>query len=124
MKTLALALVLLLTPACFISRRDTNGAFDPERVQALVPGQTTASQVVAMLGAPNDVVQLGRRSAYLYVHTREKQAALFLLVIGLRGIDTQSDRTWAFFDENDVLTHVGSTFAADEAEYAVPPWID
>lgn len=125
MKTLLSALLLVLvTPACFISRQDTNRSLDLEQVRTLVPGQTTAAEVVARLGAPNDVVQLGRRSAYLYAHTREKQAALFLLVIGLRGVDTQSDRTWVFFDENDVLSHVGSTFAADDAEYAIPPWID
>ena len=125
MKTALLALVLLLlVPGCFISRRDTNRGLDPERVRALVPGETTAAEVVAALGAPTDVVQLGHRSAYLYSHAREKQAALFLLVVGLRGVDTQFDRAWVFFDEHDVLTHVGSTFEADEAEYAIPPWVD
>ena len=62
----------------------------------------------------------GRRSAWRYEHTVEKQAAAFLVVLGLRGVDTQADRVWVFFDEEDNVLHVGTLFQASEAEYDVP----
>jgi outer membrane protein assembly factor BamE (lipoprotein component of BamABCDE complex) len=122
MKNLSLALcLLLLTSGCFFSRREKNLALDPEKIATLMPGVTTARQVVETLGAPTEVVQLGTRSAYRYDHSMEKQEALFLIVLGLRGVDTQSDRVWVFFDEDQMLTHVGVTLEAERANYSIPP---
>jgi len=117
----SLLLALLVLPGCFLSRSVQNRSLDPEQFEQLTPGRSTAADVVAILGAPNEVVQLGRRSAYRYDHTMQKQAALFLVVVAFRGVDSQQDRAWVFFDENDVLTHVGTTFDADTPTYSVPP---
>lgn len=116
--------MLLLASSCVISREYVNEDLDPARLDELVPGTTTARQVVEILGAPAEVVQLGRRSAYRYEHVQEKLTGLTLVfVVFFLNSDTQSDRLWVFFDETDVLTHVASTFEADEAEYAMP-WVD
>ncbi len=115
-----LLLTATLLPGCFISRSTVNEPISAEAVASLVPGETTAAETAALLGAPTDVVQLGRRMAWRYDHSAEKRAALALIVVGLLGTDSHSDRVWVFFDENDVLSHVGSTLAADQAEYALP----
>ncbi|HED67102.1 MAG TPA: hypothetical protein ENJ09_16285 [Planctomycetes bacterium] len=121
MKRLLLPLAAALSlSGCFVQRTFVNRPLEPERVQSLVPGKTTAAEVVQLLGAPNEVVQLGRRSAYRYEHDQEKTAGLFLILFLMNNRDTQSDRTWVFFDENDVLTHVGTTREADTAAYATP----
>ena len=118
------ALVLPLASGCFLSRTQVNGPIEKELVATrLVPGETTAAEVVALLGAPNEVVQLGRRSAYRYEFSRQKQAGLTVIVVTLINNDTRSDWTWVFFDENDVLTHVGSTRQADDVEWKMP-WSD
>jgi hypothetical protein len=75
---------------------------------------------VNALGAPTEVVQLGRRSAYRYDASVSKQVGLFLFVIALHGRDTQEDRAWFFFDENDLLTHRAATLAAGDAEFSLP----
>lgn len=116
---LALALVFLST-GCFVGKSTSNPAILPEAVSQLKPNASTADDVTRLLGAPNEVVQLGRRSAWRYEHTVEKQSAVFLILLGLRGVDTQSDRVWVFFDENDNVIHVGTMFQASEAEYDVP----
>lgn len=117
--SLALALTLPLA-GCFLSRSTANPPIPPEAVAQITPGESTADDVTRLLGAPNEVVQLGRRSAWRYEHTVEKQAAAFLVLLGLRGVDTQADRVWVFFDENDNVLHVGTMFQANEAEYDVP----
>ena len=37
--------------------------------------------------------------------------------------DARQDRVWLFFDENHVLSHVGSTFAGHRPQYSMP-WED
>lgn len=124
MKRVALlSLLPLLCSGCFLQRTQFQQPIDAERVAQLVPGQSTAAEVVELLGAPNEVVQLGRRSAYRYQHDQEKVAGLFLIIIAFNNRDTQVDRTWVFFDENDTLTHVGSTLEAEDTEYAMP-WVE
>ena len=113
-------LCALLASGCFVQRAHRNNQIDPSAVVQLVPGQTTARQVVELLGAPTDVVQLADRSAYRYDFVVEKQATLFLLVLILRGVESNSDRVWVFFDENEVLSHIGTTFESGEPGYHVP----
>jgi hypothetical protein len=115
--------LLLLLPACAFARQGTNEPLDVPTVRAFVPGKTTAREIVERLGAPTDVVQLGRRTAYRYDGTTTKSTVLFLLLINFANQDTRSDRVWVFFDERDVLTHCGASFGTHRTQYALP-WED
>jgi hypothetical protein len=79
--------------------------------------------VVEILGAPSRIVQLGNRSAYEYEHTQGKTTGVFLLLFATVHQDTRADRAWLFFDEDDVLTHLGTTLEADGATWGMP-WSD
>lgn len=120
-RNLCLAVLLLpLLSGCLFSRTDVNAPISRATVERLEPGKHSAADVVRMLGGPAEVVQLGRRSAYLYNHRTQKVTGLWLIIFGIAGDDVRSDRVWVFFDENNVLTHVGATFEASEAEYELP----
>lgn len=123
MKCTPLLLLSLLLPACALARQETNDPLDAQLVRSLQPGKTTAREVVERLGAPTEVVQLGRRTAYRYDASITKSAAMFLLVFNMVAQDTRSDRVWVFFDDNEVLTHYGASFATHRAQYALP-WED
>ena len=123
MRTALLVWLLTLAPACAFARSSENKPLEAGALRALQPGTTTAREVVELLGAPIDVVQLGKRSAYLYRFTSTKRAVLFLVVLNLYNQDLRSDRAWVFFDENQVLTHVGVTLEGDQPRYAMP-WQD
>jgi hypothetical protein len=112
--------VLLLLPACVYSQGNRHQLLDPELIEALEPGESTAQDVVTALGAPTEVVQLGRRSAYRYDASVSKQVGLVLIFLALHGSDTQEDRAWFFFDEDGLLTHRAATFAAGNAEFSLP----
>lgn len=123
MRRLLLSLVLVFLGAgCAMARTHVNEPLEPGDIAKLQPGMS-AEDVVDLLGAPVDVVQLGRRSAYRYDFTSTKRAGLFLLVVLFYNEDTRSDRLWAFFDESGTLTHVGTTLQGDDNEYAMP-WED
>jgi outer membrane protein assembly factor BamE (lipoprotein component of BamABCDE complex) len=112
-----------LAPACGFARSTENRPLDASALEGLRPGESSAADVVNVLGAPVDVVQLGKRSAYRYQFTASKRTVLFLVVLGIYNQDTRADRVWVFFDENQVLSHVGATFQGGDTEYAMP-WHD
>lgn len=112
----ALALAL---PSCFLSESEVDQALDAKAIATIQPG-ASAADVSRALGAPTRVVELGQGSAWLYEHVVEKQAAAFFLVLGLRGVDSQADRCWVFFNADNVVTHIGATLQADQADYDVP----
>lgn len=117
---LLLAAGFLHLSSCLISRDVVNEPLKRERFTNLVPGTTTAREVVEHLGAPNEVVQLGNRTAYRYDFTITKRAVFSVIIVSFLNEDTRSDRAWLFFDSKDVLTQVGTTLDAGDAEYAMP----
>lgn len=122
---LAIAAVAGLTfsSGCAFLRANQNEPLDPAAVRQLQAGVTTARQAVELLGGPMQVVQLGNRSAYRYDHSVTKGTALVLLLFNIGHADTRTDRLWLFFDEQDVLTHFGSSLEAHRVQYAMP-WED
>ncbi len=117
---LSLLLLVPLLGSCFVSRATVNEPLGSARLAKLEPGVTTAAEAVRWLGAPNEVVQLGRRSAYRFDAQANKRSGLWLVVVALFNDDTREDRIWTFFDENDVLTHVAATLTFDDARYGMP----
>jgi outer membrane protein assembly factor BamE (lipoprotein component of BamABCDE complex) len=117
---LVVAAVVVVLPDCFMSRTLVNEPIEPATVSQLAPGTTTADEVLTLLGAPSEVVQLGKRSAWRYDHIVSKTSGLWLIVFNAVNVDSQADRVWLFFDENEVLKHAGSTLKAHTAEYSFP----
>ena len=122
MRNLA-ALLLLTLSSCFMSRSMVNVPLVRAKFEELKPGTTTAREVVQLLGAPSEVIQLGSRSAYRYDFTNQKREGFTVILFTCLNEDTRADRAWLFFDAKDVLTHLGSTFEGNQARYALP-WED
>ena len=123
MRALLCLVPLLALNSCFLSRSTTNQPLKPALFAKLEPGKSTAREVVDLLGAPTEIVQLGGRSAYRYDFTTLKRSGLTLIVINFLNEDTRADRAWLFFDAHDTLTHMGTTFEGAKPEYAMP-WQD
>ena len=121
MKASLLSLTLLLVlPGCFTTRKTINQQLSSEAAAQVAPG-TSAADVVELLGAPTDIVQLGHRSAYLYEFQQTKMTGLLAGVVGFMNSDTRSDRGWIFLGPGgDTVTHGGSSFDADKAENRMP----
>jgi hypothetical protein len=112
--------LVLATSGCFISRGTTNEPILRKTVDQLVPGESTASDVTRLLGAPSEVIQLGHRTAYRYDFTAQKRAGFSIIILTFVNEDTRADRVWLFFDAQDRLTHVGKTFEGADPRYAMP----
>ena len=122
MKFIPLAALLCLSlNSCFLGRTATNEPLNPELIQSLKPGMT-AGEVVGKMGAPDEVVQLGRRSAYRYTHIIEKGTGSYWIIVGFYNEDSRRDIVWCFFDENQKLTHVGSRLHSHRTGFHPIPW--
>lgn len=117
---LAVALLALLAPSCLISKDTLNEPLHETHLGDLVPGVTTAAEVAAQLGAPNEVVQLGLRSAWRYDFTTSKRAGFTVILVTFSNVDTRQDRIWLFFDEQNVLSYFGTTNEAASTRYSMP----
>lgn len=122
-RLLAIVLACHLLAGCALFRSSRNEPLDPAAIAQIEPGRTTAAQIVELLGGPTQVVELGNRSAYRYDHQVTKGAGLFLLILIVGNADTRTDRLWVFFDENDIVTHTGSSLSSHRPQYALP-WED
>ncbi|MGB0685289.1 MAG: hypothetical protein ACPGQD_03745 [Planctomycetota bacterium] len=109
----------ILLPSCYLGQATVDEPLDATAIARLEPGTSTADDVTRLLGAPNQVVELGTGSAWLYQAQQGKQMGLWLVAFGAFGQDTRSDRCWVFLDEAGRLTHIGSTLAYDQAEYRI-----
>jgi len=110
-------LLATLTLSCYMGQATVDEPLDAAAIAQLQPRTSTAEDVTRLLGAPNQVVELGTGSAWLYQAQTGKQMGVWLLIFGAFGQDTRSDRCWVFFDQTGTLTHVGATLSADQAEY-------
>ena len=112
-----LLLLSLLCGSCVMSEMTIGQPLELSAISQLQPNHSSAQDVADLMGAPNQVVELGNKSAWLYEAQKERLAGIFLLVFGTFGQEKQFDRCWVFFDENGLLTHIASSLEASTAEY-------
>jgi outer membrane protein assembly factor BamE (lipoprotein component of BamABCDE complex) len=105
---------------CYLGKKRDDRPWSPETVARIEVGKTTKADVLRLLGPPKQVVRLLESEAYLYVASVEKNSGVFLLVLNLSRSDRQYDSVTVIINRQDIVTAVGSRFAADEAEYGLP----
>ncbi|MDD5169854.1 MAG: hypothetical protein PHN75_13610 [Syntrophales bacterium] len=119
--TLGLLIVVMFLAGCAVIGR--NKDFRPFEEKALIqvkPGQTTASEITNWFGPPSQVVKLSNGNAYIYSRSLSKATGVWLILVSFVNYDTRHDRVVFFINKNDVVTHYGSSFNANEAAYEMP----
>ncbi len=93
---------------------------DAGKLEKLVKGQTTATEVGALFGAPSQVVKMSNGNAYIYTHSVAKGTAVWLLLVSLGNYEKQYDQIIFFFNNKDILTHYCASFDARDSSYGHP----
>ena len=115
-----LMITTLLSGCLVIGKNKEFQPFDSTELDKLVPGQTEATEVTEIFGAPSKVVELANGSAYVYKRTVTKGTICWLVLLTFGNSEKQHDRLVFFFDLEDTLTHYGLSLDADKAEYGFP----
>ncbi len=124
---LMLGLLLMVgTPGCFVSRNTVDRPLDPEAVEQIAVGQSRKEDVVKLLGAPTDIIFSNqahdplRVFAYEYTYAVTKTSGLTLIIVTFLNSDTKRDHVLVFFDEDGMVSAVGSRLNAEFAGYGLP----
>ncbi|MGD1984023.1 MAG: outer membrane protein assembly factor BamE [Chromatiaceae bacterium] len=88
----------------FKARRGIEVAWQDQIVSKLEKGQTTRSDVLALMGPPSQVIALENETVLYYLFEKAEGDGLILIVYNSIDIGTRYDRAIFFFDENDRLT--------------------
>jgi len=94
--------------------------FDENALKQVTTGTTSASDVTRLFGPPNKIVKLSNGNAFIYERSVKKATGLWLVLLTFGNMDTQYDRIVFFINNNDVVTHYGSSFNSEKASYAMP----
>lgn len=107
--------------SCAVFGRGKNFVpFDEYALKQVTTGKTSASEVTRLFGPPNKIVKLSSGNAYVYERSVAKATGLWLVVLTFGNYEIQYDRIVFFINNNDVVTHFGSSFNAETASYAIP----
>ena len=119
-----IAIILIITTSlsgCLvIGKNKEYQSFYSTVLDKLVPGQTKATEVTEIFGAPSKVVELANGNAYVYKRSVTKGTICWLVLLTFGNAEKQHDQLVFFFDLEDTLTHYGLSLDADKAEYGFP----
>jgi len=118
---IGLVMIMACLSACAVMGRNKDFLpFDEQVLTQIKPGQTTALEVTKLFGPPSQIVKLVNGNAYIYTRSLSKATGIWLVVFSMANYDTQHDRIVFFINQNDVVTHYGSSFKMDTAAYGTP----
>jgi len=118
---IALALVIALVSGCAaIGRNRDYRPIEEKTLAQVTPGKTTAADVMALFGPPSQIVKLTNGNVYIYDRSLSKALGIWLVLVTFANYDTQHDRIVFFINNQDLVTHYGSSFKSDSAAYSLP----
>jgi outer membrane protein assembly factor BamE (lipoprotein component of BamABCDE complex) len=110
----------LLSGCLVIGKNKEFQPFESTELDQLVPGETTATEVTEIFGAPSKVVELANGNAYDYKRTVTKGTVCWLVLLTFGNVERQHDQLVFFFNLDDTLTHYGLSLDAEKAKYGFP----
>jgi len=118
---ISILLAALIGSGCAVFERGKDfKPFDENSLKQVTAGSTTAADVTRLFGPPNKIVKLSNGNAYLYERSIDKATGLWLVVLTFGNWDKQYDRIAFFINNENTVTHIGSSFNAETASYAMP----
>ncbi|MBI4775588.1 MAG: outer membrane protein assembly factor BamE [Deltaproteobacteria bacterium] len=118
---ICITVTLFTASGCMIlGKNKENKSFESEKIEQLKPGETTASDVLKLLGTPTSVVKLSNGNAYIFKRVQSKGTGLILFVVNMGYTNTHYDQLVCFFNDQNILTHYGLTMDAENARYGLP----
>jgi outer membrane protein assembly factor BamE (lipoprotein component of BamABCDE complex) len=115
-----LMITALLSGCLVIGKNKEFQPFESTELDQLVPGETTATEVTEIFGAPSKVVELANGNAYVYKRTVTKGTVCWLVLLTFGNVERQHDQLVFFFDLDGTLTHYGLSLDAEKAKYGFP----
>jgi hypothetical protein len=114
--------VALLIQGCAFSRGTLGDELKLETIAAIHTGITTRAEVMALLGAPDRLVQLNGRDVFQYYRYDAKAGSLLLIVLNFSRISIKSDDLFVILDRDGIVQDVISSKRTDRLEFRFWPF--
>ena len=119
-----LVLMLLTLNACAFSRGTLGDVIKTETVNSIKKGVTTRSEVLALLGAPDRLLQLNGRDLFQYYRYDAKVGSLLLIVLNFSRVSVKSDDLFVVINREGTVEEVIASKRPEGLEFRFWPFGD
>lgn len=119
---LLLLAVGLLAQGCALSRGTLGEDIRPDAVAKIVRGTTTKAEVLALLGAPDRLLQVNGRDVFQYYRYDAKVGSLLLIVVNFSRFSIKSDDLYVILNREGIVEDVISSKRTDGLEFRFWPF--
>jgi len=119
---LFLVAVGLLVQGCAFSRGTLGDDIKSEAVAAIKKDTTTKAEVLALLGAPDRLLQVNGRDVLQYYRYDAKVGSLLLILINFSRMSIKSDDLFVILNREGIVEDVISSKRTDGLEFRFWPF--
>ena len=117
-----LLVVICLVQGCAFSRGTLGDDIRPDAVESIKKGVTTKTEALALLGAPDRLLQVNGHDVFQYYRYDAKVGSLLLILINFSRISVKSDDLYVIFNRDGVVENVISSRRTDGMEFRFWPF--
>lgn len=119
-----IATMILALNACAFSRGTLGDEIKTETINLIKKGTTTRSEVLALLGAPDRLLQLNGRDLFQYYRYDAKVGSLLLIIVNFSRVSVKSDDLFVIIDREGTVEEVITSKRTEGLEFRFWPFGD
>lgn len=119
-----LVAVGLLVQSCALSRGTLGEEINSEAIAAIKKGTTAKAEVLALLGAPDRLLQVNGRDVFQYYRYDAKVGSLLLIVLNFSRLSVKSDDLFVILNHEGIVEDVIASRRTEGLEFRFWPFGD
>ena len=119
-----MATMILALNACAFSRGTLGDELKAETITLIKKGTTTRSEVLALLGAPDRLLQLNGRDLFQYYRYDAKVGSLLLILVNFSRVSVKSDDLFVIINREGTVEEVITSRRTEGLEFRFWPFAD
>lgn len=116
--------LLLVVSACAFNRGTLGDDIKPDVVSTIKKSTTTKAEVVALLGAPDRILQVNGRDVFQYYRYDAKAGSLLLIILNFSRLSVKSDDLFVLLNREGLVEDVISSRRTEALEFRFWPFGD
>jgi len=111
-----------MTQGCAFSRGTLGDEIRADAITAIKKGSSTKAEVLALLGAPDRLLQVNGRDVFQYYRYDAKAGSLLLIVVNFSRLSVKSDDLFVILNREGIVEEVISSKRTDGLEFRFWPF--
>jgi outer membrane protein assembly factor BamE (lipoprotein component of BamABCDE complex) len=112
----------MMTQGCAFSRGTLGDEIRADAVTSIKKGSSTKAEVLALLGAPDRLLQVNGRDVFQYYRYDAKAGSLLLIVVNFSRLSVKSDDLFVILNREGIVEEVISSKRTDGLEFRFWPF--